>query len=320
LELAVRSNPAKLHVSVPLANMSCAVCLDACKLDSQQVVQDLQLFSLPYSCAKRIHAAVSAEDDGASRLAFAAKADSAMLIMRFAGQLHDFTRAKTAGIRPGAAGAADAAVARSSSSSGASSTASAGVSTERLALVLMARGAVAAGEALAALAARGSVAARSAAQGAGHAGEVSPDEDEDIMCFLELALPQCLVCVRALQDGLTAFDLPGDAAVRDSMQQKLLQDLQKLHDEVMVTQTMLHCSGGAEGASTISSSSSGRVIAAACTMPLPGLSERLVACGEALAALCPVPSCCNNPSCTELRGASEPQLVAGKGSVCSRCK
>jgi hypothetical protein len=53
---------------------------------------------------------------------------------------------------------------------------------------------------------------------------------------------------------------------------------------------------------------------------LPGLGARLVACGEALAALCPVPLCCNNPGCLELRGASELQLVAGKGSVCSRCR
>jgi hypothetical protein len=53
---------------------------------------------------------------------------------------------------------------------------------------------------------------------------------------------------------------------------------------------------------------------------LPGLGARLVACGEALAALCPVPLCCNNPGCVQLRGASELQLVAGKGSVCSRCR
>jgi hypothetical protein len=53
---------------------------------------------------------------------------------------------------------------------------------------------------------------------------------------------------------------------------------------------------------------------------LPGLGGRLVACGEALAALCPVLLCCNNPGCVELRGASELQLVAGKGSVCSRCR
>jgi hypothetical protein len=323
LELAVRSSPAKLHVSVPLTNMSCAVCLHAYEADSQQAVPDSQLFSLPYSCAKRLHAAVSAEDDGASRLAFAMKAESAMMVMRFAGQLYDCKHAQTAKIRPGAAAAGDAGVARSSSSSsGASSSASTAVSTERLALMLMARGAVAAGEALAALAARGPVAARSAAQVAAHAGEVLLDEEEQILCFLELALPQCLGCVRVLQAGLTTCDLPGDAAVRDSMQQKLLQDMQKLHDEATNAQAILHNSNTAVGTSATSgsSSSSGYMLPAAFTMRLPGLIQQLVACGEALAALCPVPLCCNNPSCTELRGASEPQLVAGKGSVCSRCK
>jgi hypothetical protein len=45
-----------------------------------------------------------------------------------------------------------------------------------------------------------------------------------------------------------------------------------------------------------------------------------VACGEALAALCPVPLCCNNPGCVELRWASELQLVEGKGSRCSQCR
>jgi hypothetical protein len=53
---------------------------------------------------------------------------------------------------------------------------------------------------------------------------------------------------------------------------------------------------------------------------LPELAPKLAACGEALAALCPVPLCCNNPGCVELREASELQLVAGKGSVCSRCR
>ncbi|WIA16530.1 hypothetical protein OEZ85_013207 [Tetradesmus obliquus] len=50
------------------------------------------------------------------------------------------------------------------------------------------------------------------------------------------------------------------------------------------------------------------------------LHRRLVACGEGLAALCPVPLCCNNPRCVELRGLSEQLLVAGRGSVCSRCR
>jgi hypothetical protein len=46
----------------------------------------------------------------------------------------------------------------------------------------------------------------------------------------------------------------------------------------------------------------------------------LVALGEALCAQFPLPHCCNNPGCVELRGASELQLVGGKGCVCSRCR
>jgi hypothetical protein len=66
---------------------------------------------------------------------------------------------------------------------------------------------------------------------------------------------------------------------------------------------------------------------AAPRLPLAGAaaldsewSQQLVQLGQALCAQLPVPLCCNNPGCVELRGASEQQLVAGKGSVCSRCR
>jgi hypothetical protein len=41
--------------------------------------------------------------------------------------------------------------------------------------------------------------------------------------------------------------------------------------------------------------------------------------GSALCAGVPVPWCCNNPDCTNLAGASEQQLVGGKGCVCGSC-
>jgi hypothetical protein len=53
---------------------------------------------------------------------------------------------------------------------------------------------------------------------------------------------------------------------------------------------------------------------------LPGIAERLTALGEALCAQFPLPHCCNNLDCVKLRGASELQLVGGKGGVCSRCR
>jgi hypothetical protein len=53
---------------------------------------------------------------------------------------------------------------------------------------------------------------------------------------------------------------------------------------------------------------------------VPGLAQQLVVLGGALCAQLPLPYCCNNPGCVELRGASELQLVGGKGTVCSRCR
>jgi hypothetical protein len=50
------------------------------------------------------------------------------------------------------------------------------------------------------------------------------------------------------------------------------------------------------------------------------LGQPLVQSSKALCAQLPEPLCCNNPGCVQLRGASEQQLVAGKGSVCSRCR
>jgi hypothetical protein len=89
--------------------------------------------------------------------------------------------------------------------------------------------------------------------------------------------------------------------------------VQQLQQELVEAQAALPAGAAA------ASSSSSRLPGVFVDL-LPGLGARLVACGEALAALCPVPLCCNNPGCVELRGASELQLVAGKGSVCSRCR
>jgi hypothetical protein len=80
-----------------------------------------------------------------------------------------------------------------------------------------------------------------------------------------------------------------------------------------------------EFCATLSTSSSGHSVQPSEALSitaeaLPHVGPKLIACGKALAALCPVALCCNNPGCVELRGASELQLVAGKGSVCSRCR
>ncbi|WIA16533.1 hypothetical protein OEZ85_013209 [Tetradesmus obliquus] len=92
-------------------------------------------------------------------------------------------------------------------------------------------------------------------------------------------------------------------------------------DERMLDSAAPTSSGS--GSSSSSGSSSPNLVnsmPAAFVALLPALGARLVACGEGLAALCPVPLCCNNPRCEELRGLSEQKLVAGKGCVCSRCR
>jgi hypothetical protein len=50
------------------------------------------------------------------------------------------------------------------------------------------------------------------------------------------------------------------------------------------------------------------------------IAQQMLALGKALCAQLPLPHCCNNPGCVELRGASELQLVGGKSCVCSRCR
>jgi hypothetical protein len=53
---------------------------------------------------------------------------------------------------------------------------------------------------------------------------------------------------------------------------------------------------------------------------MPGVLQAGRALALVLVTQCPLPYCCNNPGCVELRGARELQLVGGKGTVCSRCR
>jgi hypothetical protein len=53
---------------------------------------------------------------------------------------------------------------------------------------------------------------------------------------------------------------------------------------------------------------------------LLNLSRQLRSFGSALCAAVPVRCCCNNPGCNELGQASELELVSGKSSRCSGCK
>jgi hypothetical protein len=128
-----------------------------------------------------------------------------------------------------------------------------------------------------------------------------------------------------VQSTVRTVSLPGGDEVRAVMQQRLVHELQQLQLEVAAAQAALGCNssrGAADGTvgATLHGCSSSSSSTEDLTDLLPGVGARLMACGEALAALRPVPLCCNNPGCVELRGASELQLVAGKGSQCSRCR
>jgi hypothetical protein len=135
-----------------------------------------------------------------------------------------------------------------------------------------------------------------------------------------------LVGVEFVQSAVRTVRLPAGEDVLDMMQQQqLLQSLQQLQQEIAAAQAVLGCNrdtGAADGAeSTTMHGCTSSISAAELTALLPGLGAQLIVCGESLAVLCPVRLCCNNPYCLELlRGANEVQLVAGKGSVCSRCR
>jgi hypothetical protein len=128
----------------------------------------------------------------------------------------------------------------------------------------------------------------------------------------------------------------------DQQQQQLGKDIQELLaclpavkaavESTSVSAAALESSAAAAAPHSSSSSrnvgSNYRSSSSSCAAALPeatitllvDLGQRLVRCGEALAALCPVPLCCNNSSCVELRGSSERELVGGKGTLCSICR
>jgi hypothetical protein len=169
-----------------------------------------------------------------------------------------------------------------------------------------------------------------AAESAESSESTNSEEDKQQTCsLLAEVLQGCQAGVEFVQGLLPVAVLPGTAEARDSMQQKLVLDLQKLTRAMAAMQTRTAaaatdaataCAASDDNNNSSSSNDNNRGVLPAMTRHLLGLGQQLVACGEALAALCPVPLCCNNPGCVELLGASELQLVAGKGSQCSLCR
>jgi hypothetical protein len=139
----------------------------------------------------------------------------------------------------------------------------------------------------------------------------------------------CWRAVCRLGATLPAVELPGGPGSEQACaaaRQQLLQlhaELQQGLDAMVLDSTAAGSNNSSSGSSSSSSSSS--TTSSELSIPVdmaavPGLAQQLVALGGALCAQLPLPHCCNNPGCVELRGASELQLVGGKGSVCSRCR
>jgi hypothetical protein len=151
----------------------------------------------------------------------------------------------------------------------------------------------------------------------------------------------CDQAVRGLGSALPAVALPGGpgseqacAAARQQLLQLqgcLQQGLQDAQAKVASSSISCSSSGGTKSAGVDSSSD----VAAAGSTPdqlqrsssddlaaaLPAIAQQMVALGEALCAQLPLAHCCNSPGCKGLlRGASELQLVGGKGCVCGRCR
>jgi hypothetical protein len=239
---------------------------------------------------------------GGRGLLWALLADSASQLFTLAAKLFDDAKQDASVAVAGATTAAVARAARSSSFRTRSGSGSAASDVQHnAALMLAARGFTATGKALAAFCACSKAAI----------AEAQLTTSIDIAGHLATALKGCLIGASILQAAVAG----GGAG--SSTQQQLVQQLQQ---ETAEAQAALPSTDEPAAAAAASSSSSSSLLPAAFMDLLPGLGARLVACGEALAALCPVPLCCNNPGCVELRGASELQLVAGKGSVCSRCR
>jgi hypothetical protein len=166
----------------------------------------------------------------------------------------------------------------------------------------------------------------------------------------ELSVVQLLSWIEAVHGlglALPAVELPGGPASEQACaaaRQQLLQLQGRLQQGLQDALAKAACSssnssssssGGTKTAGVKSGDCDGSSdVAAAGSTPdqvqqsdsvdlaaaLPAIAPQMVALGEALCAQFPVPHCCNNPGCVELRGASELQLVGGKSCVCSRCR
>jgi hypothetical protein len=137
----------------------------------------------------------------------------------------------------------------------------------------------------------------------------------------------CEEAVRGLGLALPVVELPGGpgseqacAAARQQLLQLQSHLQQCLQDAVAALASSDSSSlpmdvGAGSKPDQLQRSGNGGPGAATAT-----IRQQMVALGEALCAQLPLAHCCNNSACVQLRGASELQLVGGKGCVCGRCR
>jgi hypothetical protein len=120
---------------------------------------------------------------------------------------------------------------------------------------------------------------------------------------------------QSVGSSLSAVVLPGAAGSGKTCaaaKQQLLQLQGCLQQELDAARKLLN--------SAIAGSSSDDSSLQLVVSALSSIMQQRNGLAEALCAQFPLPYCCNNPGCTELHGASELQLVGGKGCVCARCR
>jgi hypothetical protein len=165
-----------------------------------------------------------------------------------------------------------------------------------------------------------------AAEGARHAVEQRATAQELYPSTWAGSAAVCEGSLRMLEEQLLpAVQLPGAAGSKKMCAKALKQlqqqctQLRQLVDTLIKLLTEAGLSWEPFYLSTAPSTIAERLPKSVASAALQ-LGQQLVQFSVALCSQLPVPLCCNNPGCVELRGASEQQLVAGKGSVCSRCR
>jgi hypothetical protein len=162
------------------------------------------------------------------------------------------------------------------------------------------------------------------------AAEAGSSSAGEFAAVLEDHLKSFDTHVRWLGLALPAAELPGGPGSEQACaaaKQQLLQLQGRLQQGLQDAVGKADSSSGSSDAVDVSGSDiDGAAAAAASELPpavaaaTAAIAQQMVALGEALCAQLPLAHCCNNPGCVELRGASELQLVGGKGCVCSRCR